>query len=164
MSNDMSNELVSISDFLDWVEEHASAYAAWAIERMDDAGDYMGTGNYNTLVDSCMDAIMWLRRRNIFMQVEKSVGQLPRVDDGLIGRTVLLDLLSAFVTTKRDRARWSIRRAGELGRRGRYADMVKACKDAMRHEDVRSAYHHMHSYVLCMPTAGTLEGRLQERG
>lgn len=158
----MSNDLVSISDFLDWVEERASFYAAWACDVMADADDDMEHGSSNRVFDNCMEAIGWLKLRNMFTQVEARVDQLPRVGEDLIERSVLLDTLSASVNTNKDRLRWSISRAVEYGRRGCYADMLKECQDVMRHESARDAYQRLYSYVRYMPAAGTIEARLQK--
>lgn len=150
----MSNDLVSISDFIDWVEERVFLYANWANDVMYD----LECGN----TDSCTDAIVWLKRRNILKQVEARVDQLPRVGEDLIERSVLLDTLSASVNTNKDRLRWSISRAVEYGRRGCYADMLKECQDVMRHENARDIYQLLYSYARYMPTAGTIEARLQK--
>lgn len=154
----MSNDLVSISDFIDWVEERAFLYVNWANDVMYD----LECGNTDRIVDSCTDAIVWLKRRNILKQVEARVDQLPRVGEDLIERSVLLDTLSASFNTNKDRLRWSIRRAEEYGRRGCYVDMLKECQDAMRHESARDVYQRLYSYVRYMPTAGTIEARLQK--
>lgn len=158
----MSNDLVSISDFLDWVEERASFYAAWACDVMADADDDMEHGSSNRVFDNCMEAIGWLKLRNIFTQVVTRVNQLPRVDEDLIERSVLTDMLSASVNTNKDRLRWSIIRAVECGRRGCYVDMLKECQNAMCHENAYKAYYRLYSYVRYMPTAGTIEARLQK--
>lgn len=108
----MSDELISLSDFLDWADFCASVYG----------------------------------RRSLT----------------LIERSVLLGTLSASVNTNKDRLRWSISRAVEYGRRGCYADMLKECQDVMRHENARDVYQRLYSYARYMPTAGTIEARLQK--
>lgn len=153
----MSNELVSISDFLDWVDERASCYAAWAIECMADAD-----GDSCRLIDSCTDAIVWLKCRNIFLQVENRVNKLPRVNECLIERSVLLDMLSASVNTNKNRLYWGISRVAELGRLGCYVDMIKECQNLMRYENAHAVYKRMYLYVRQMPAAGTIEARLQK--
>lgn len=158
----MSDELISLSDFLDWVDERMSLYADWARDAMDDVDDNMGHGNSYTLIDSCTDAIIWLKYRDIFMEVKKRVCLRFRVDEDLIERSVLLDMLSEYVNTNKDRLRRSVRRAVECGRHCSYAVMLEACKEAMRHEDVCRAYRRMYLYVRCMPTAGTIVARLQK--
>lgn len=153
----MSDELVSISDFLGWVDERASFYAGWASEAMADVD-----GDSYKLIDSCTDAIVWLKCRNIFLQVENRVKKLPRVDEDLIERSVLLDMLSASVNINKDRLCWGARRAAELGRLGCYVDMLVETQNVMRYENARRAYHCMYSYVRYMPAAGTIEARLQK--
>lgn len=153
----MSDELISLSDFLDWVDERASCYAAWASEVMADLGS-----NSTSLIDSCTDAIVWLKCRNIFLQVENRVNKLPRVSECLIERSVLLDMLSASVNTNKNRIYWGISRAAELGRLSCYVDMLKECQNVMRYENAHAVYKRMYSYARYMPTAGTIEARLQK--
>lgn len=152
----MGKELVSISDFLDWAEERASKYAEWARDAMTEAGGYTGHGDFDRLIDSCHEAIVWLTIRLGYPTVETRVYQLPRVNEELIERSVLLDMLSTAVNANKDRLRCSVIRAAECGRRGCYVDMLRECQDVMRYEDARRAYYCMYSYARYMPTAGTL--------
>lgn len=160
----MSDELVSISNFLDWAEEKASKYAEWACDAITEAEGHTGHGNSDRLLNSCPETIVCLSIRLVYAQVETRVYELPMVDDELIERSVLLDMLSTCVNANFDRVRYGIRRAAEYGRRGCYIDMLRECQDVMHYEDARRVYHCMATYVRCMPTSGMIEGHSQKGG
>lgn len=61
----MSDELVSISDFLDWLEERASVYATWANEAVCEAADHTGCGESHQFDNRCLEAIGWCSLRAI---------------------------------------------------------------------------------------------------
>lgn len=151
----MSGELLSISDFLGWLEERASRYAEWACEAMAAAAQHMGEGDSDRRISLCEEALVYLSIRRVYLQVETRVNQLTMVDDDLIERTVLLEMLSSSVNIYYDRTRWGIAHAVEYGKCGCYSDMLTEGQEAMCHENARCAYHCIYSYARYMPTAGT---------
>lgn len=154
----MSDELISLSDFLDWADFCASVYGRRSLTLMDGVTQ----DDYERVVTIGNEFIACCHIRERYLAVIDMALELQRFNDELIRRSTLLNFLHKGVDAYKKGMVASLKRAAEYGRRGCYADMLKECQDVMRHENARDVYQRLYSYVRYMPMAGTIEARLQK--
>lgn len=144
----MSDELISISDFLDWAKDRACVYGC----RLH---TLMGRGwqaGYKSVVDLCNEAIACSYIRDQYLCVADMALALQRFNEELIQRSTLLNMLRQSSDVCDDELTTSLTRALEHAHQGRTVDVVAESQNAIRHKYGMVEYRRMYHHVRAMPT------------
>lgn len=157
----MSDELISLSDFLDWAGNCATVYGRRSLTLMDGVTQYLMDGvtqdGYERVVTICNEFIACCYIRERYLFVMDMASDLQRLNDELIRRSTLLNMLHKGVDAYNEGMVASLKRAAEYAHGGISADAVVESQNAICYKYGLVEYRRIYEQVLAMPTVGTIK-------
>lgn len=149
----MSDELISLSDFLDWADFCASVYGRRSLTLMDGVTQ----DDYERVVTIGNEFIACCHIRERYLAVIDMALELQRFNDELIRRSTLLNLLHKGVDAYKKGMVASLKRAAEYAHGCISVDAVAESQNAICYKYGLVEYRRMYEHVLAMPTVGTIK-------
>lgn len=149
----MSDELISLSDFLDWAGNCATVYGRRSLALM----NFDTQDDYERVVTICNEVIACCYIRERYLAVIDMALELQRFNDELIQRSRLLDMLYQGADAYNEGMVASLKRAAEYAHGCMIVDVVAESTNAICYKYGMVEYRRMCNRVRAMPTVGTIK-------
>lgn len=149
----MSDELISLSDFLDWARDRASTCGRHSLALIDRST----RDDEEKVVIICNEFIACCYIRERYLSVMDMALDLQRYNDEMIRRSRLLYMLHQCVDAYKKGMVASLKRAAEHAHCGISTDAIVESQNAICYKYGLVEYRRIYEQVLAMPTVSTIK-------